>query len=76
MRRDSQKVGAIALEVPADNRTMTSSQPVPKVTPVGKVHFPASNAHALVVGGPIASVRARMKVSSLLYDGCSWRLGK
>jgi hypothetical protein len=35
----------------------------------GDVFFPpASSAHALVAGGAVASVRARMKLSSLLYD--------
>lgn len=48
---------------------MTPSAAVPYVPPAGEVYFPlASNAHALVVGGPIGSVRARMKVSSLLYN--------
>jgi hypothetical protein len=43
--------------------------PVPFVPPSGDVFFPlASNAHALVTGGPVANVRARMKVCSLLYD--------
>jgi hypothetical protein len=47
---------------------VTSAQPTPYVAPVGEVYFPlASNAHALVAGGPIGSVRARMKVSSLLH---------
>lgn len=42
---------------------------MPYVPPSGDVFFPlASNAHALVAGGAVASVRARMKVSSLLYD--------
>jgi hypothetical protein len=42
---------------------------VPYVPPSGDVLFPlASNAHALVSGGAVASVRARLKVSSLLYD--------
>lgn len=43
--------------------------PVPFVTPSGDVLFPlASNANALVTGGPVANVRTRMKVCSLLYD--------
>jgi hypothetical protein len=42
---------------------------MPYIPPSGDVFFPlASNAHALVAGGAVASVRARMKVSSLLYD--------
>ena len=37
--------------------------------PTGSVFFPlASNAHALVTGAPLASVRARLKTSSLLYS--------
>ena len=37
--------------------------------PTGSVFFPlASNAHALVTGAPLASVRARLKASSLLYS--------
>lgn len=52
-----------------DNRIMTASDPAPSVPPAGEVYFPlASNAHALVVGGSVRSVRARMKVSSLLYN--------
>lgn len=48
---------------------VTVSELMPYVPPVGEVYFPlASNAHALVAGGPIGSVRARMKVSSLLYN--------
>jgi hypothetical protein len=48
---------------------MVPPTPIPFVPPTGKVFFPlASNAHALVTGGPIASVRARLKVSSLLYE--------
>lgn len=35
----------------------------------GDVFFPlASNAKALITGGPMASVRARLKVASLVYD--------
>lgn len=42
---------------------------VPLARPSGNVFFPlASNAHALVSGGPVNSVRSRLKVSSLLYD--------
>ena len=37
--------------------------------PTGSVFFPlASNAHALVTGAPLASIRARLKASSLLYS--------
>lgn len=43
--------------------------PVSFVPPSGDAFFPlASNAHALVTGGPVGNVRARMKVCSLLYD--------
>jgi hypothetical protein len=43
--------------------------PRPLVPPSGDVFFPlASNAHALVTGSPIRSVRSRMKVASLLYN--------
>lgn len=46
-----------------------SPDPIPYVPPSGDVFFPlASNAHALVTGSPLGSVRARMKVSSLLYN--------
>jgi hypothetical protein len=42
---------------------------MPYVPPSGDVFFPlASNAHALVAGGAVGSVRARIKVSSLFYD--------
>lgn len=42
---------------------------MPHVPPAGDVFFPlASNAHALVTGGGVASVRARIKMASLLYD--------
>jgi hypothetical protein len=52
-----------------DNRIVSSSDPAPYVPPAGEAYFPlASNAHALVAGGPIGSVRSRMKVSSLLYN--------
>jgi hypothetical protein len=41
---------------------------VPFVPPSGDVFFPlASNAHSLLAGGPVNSVRARMKTASLLY---------
>lgn len=40
----------------------------PFVTPSGDVFFPlASNAHALLAGGAVSSVRARLKMASLLY---------
>jgi hypothetical protein len=43
--------------------------PVSFVPPTGGVFFPlASNAHALVAGGSMMSVRARLKVASLLYE--------
>jgi hypothetical protein len=52
-----------------DNRIVSSSDPAPYVPPAGEAYFPlASNAHALVAGGHIGSVRSRMKVSSLLYN--------
>jgi hypothetical protein len=41
------------------------------------VFFPlASNAHALVSGAPVESVRARLKVASLLYDGVLIEAGR
>ena len=44
-------------------------KPAPYIPPGGSVFFPlASNAHSLVTGSPVGSVRSRMKVSSLLYD--------
>ena len=44
-------------------------EPIPYVPPTGNVFFPlASNAHSLVTGSPVGSVRSRMEVSSLLYD--------
>ena len=47
----------------------SSPHPVPYVPPSGDVFFPlASNAHALITGSPIGSVRARMKIASLLYN--------
>ncbi len=39
------------------------------IPPTGYVFFPlATNAHALVTGSPVGSVRSRMKTASLLYD--------
>ena len=44
-------------------------EPVPLVKSSGDVFFPlASNAHALVSGSAVNSVRSRLKISSLLYD--------
>lgn len=38
-------------------------------SPFGSLYFPlASNAHSLLAGRPVESVRARMKAASLLYD--------
>ncbi len=47
----------------------SSTASAPFRPPTGSVFFPlASNAHALVTGAPLASVRARLKASSLLYS--------
>jgi len=48
---------------------MSDTQPTSQARPSGVVFFPlASNAHALIAGGPVATVRSRLKVASLLYD--------
>ena len=62
---------AISLRLDDPDNPVVASVPdiMPFVPPSGDVFFPlSSNAHALVAGGAVASVRARMKVSSLLYD--------
>lgn len=42
---------------------------MPYVPPTGSVFFPlASNAHSLMTGSSVGSVRSRMKISSLLYE--------
>ncbi len=50
---------------------------MPYLRPSGEVFFPlASNAHALVTGGSLASVRARIKIASLLYGRVLLEVGQ
>jgi hypothetical protein len=59
----------------AHNQRVAES--IPRVQPSGEVFFPlTSNAHALVGGGPVNSVKARIKLSSLLYDRVLVESGK
>ena len=46
-----------------------SAASTPSIAPRGSIYFPlASNAYSLVAGSPVASVRGRLKLASLLYD--------